>query len=94
MKEINEELRKKGRTTKSLNNDNVPFNLGNYVKVDTVYSQPDISLVGAAIDPLSQSLFVTSCASPSSKGIHVFSASLLGSFTYLAPSEPTLTKSS
>ena len=33
----------KARTTKAVNNDNVPFNLGNYAKVDNVYSQPDVS---------------------------------------------------
>ena len=37
----------KARTTKSVNNDNVPFNLGNYAKVKNVYSQPDVSKVGA-----------------------------------------------
>ena len=31
----------KARTTKAVNNDNVPFNLGNYAKVDNVYSQPE-----------------------------------------------------
>ena len=41
----------KGRTTKNVQNDAVPFNLGNFAKVDTVYSQPDISLVGSSIDP-------------------------------------------
>ena len=41
----------KGRTTKNVQNDAVPFSLGNYAKVDTVYSQPDISLVGSSIDP-------------------------------------------
>ena len=41
----------KARTTKNVQNDTVPFNLGNYAKVDTVYSQPDISLVGSSIDP-------------------------------------------
>ena len=41
----------KARTTKNVQNDTVPFNLGNYAQVDTVYSQPDISLVGTAIDP-------------------------------------------
>ena len=41
----------KARTTQNQQNDSVPFNLGNYAKVDNVYSQPDISLVGAAIDP-------------------------------------------
>ncbi len=41
----------KARTTKAINNDNVPFNLGNYTKVDNVYSQPDISLVTTALDP-------------------------------------------
>ncbi len=41
----------KARTTQNQQNDTVPFNLGNYAKVDTVYSQPDISLVGSSIDP-------------------------------------------
>ena len=41
----------KARTTKSVSNDNVPFNLGNYAKVKNVYSQPDVSKVGASIDP-------------------------------------------
>ena len=41
----------KGRSTKNVQNDTVPFNLGNYAQVDTVYSQPDISLVGSSIDP-------------------------------------------
>ncbi len=41
----------KARTTKNVQNDTVPFNLGNYAKVDTVYSQPDISLVGSSLDP-------------------------------------------
>ena len=41
----------KARTTKAVNNDNVPFNLGNYAKVDNVYSQPDVSLVTTALDP-------------------------------------------
>ena len=41
----------KSRTTKRIQNDTVPFNLGNFAKVENVYSQPDISLVGAEIDP-------------------------------------------
>ena len=41
----------KARTTKSVNNDNVPFNLGNYAKVDNVYSQPDVSLVSPQLLP-------------------------------------------
>jgi len=41
----------KARTTKAVNNDNVPFNLGNYAKVDNVYSQPDVSEVGTSINP-------------------------------------------
>jgi len=41
----------KARTTKSVNNDNVPFNLGNYAKVDNVYSQPDVSEVGTSLNP-------------------------------------------
>ena len=41
----------KARTTKTVSNDNVPFNLGNYAKVKNVYSQPDVSKVGASIDP-------------------------------------------
>ena len=41
----------KARTTKAINNDNVPFNLGQYAKVDNVYSQPDVSLVTTALDP-------------------------------------------
>ena len=41
----------KARTTKSINNDNVPFNLGNYAKVDNVYSQPDITEVGTSLNP-------------------------------------------
>ena len=41
----------KARTTQNQQNDAIPFGLGNYAKVDNVYSQPDISLVGAAIDP-------------------------------------------
>ena len=41
----------KSRTTKSVSNDFVPFNLGNYIKVDNVYGQPDISEVGSVIDP-------------------------------------------
>ena len=41
----------KARTTKRIQNDTVPFNLGNYAKVENVYSQPDISLVGSSIDP-------------------------------------------
>jgi len=41
----------KARTTKRIQNDTVPFSLGNYAKVDNVYSQPDISLVGSSIDP-------------------------------------------
>ena len=41
----------KARTTKSINNDTVPFSLGNYAKVDNIYSQPDVSLVGTSIDP-------------------------------------------
>ena len=41
----------KARTTKSVNNDNVPFNLGNYAKVNNVYSQPDVSKVGSSLDP-------------------------------------------
>ena len=40
----------KARTTKAINNDNVPFNLGNYAKVTNVYSQPDVSDVGASIE--------------------------------------------
>ena len=41
----------KSRTTKRIQNDSVPFTLGNYGNVDNVYSQPDISLVGTSIDP-------------------------------------------
>ena len=41
----------KARATQNQQNDSIPFNLGNYAKVDNVYSQPDISLVGAEIDP-------------------------------------------
>ena len=41
----------KSRTTKSLNNDNVPFNLGNYAKVKNVYGQPDITEVSTSINP-------------------------------------------
>jgi len=41
----------KARTTKSVNNDTIPANLGNYAKVKNVYSQPDITLVGSTIDP-------------------------------------------
>ena len=41
----------KARTTKTVNNDNVPFNLGNYAKVDNVYSQPDITEVGSTHNP-------------------------------------------
>ena len=41
----------KSRTTKRIQNDTVPFNLGNYANVDNVYGQPDISLVSTAIDP-------------------------------------------
>ena len=41
----------KARTTKTVSNDNVPFNLGNYAKVKNVYSQPDVSKVGASLDP-------------------------------------------
>ena len=42
----------KARTTKAVNNDNVPFNLGNYANVDNVYSQPDVSFIGPnVLDP-------------------------------------------
>ena len=41
----------KARTTKSVNNDSIPFNLGNYAKVKNVYSQPDVSKVGSSLDP-------------------------------------------
>jgi len=41
----------KARTTQNQQNDAIPFGLGNYAKVDNVYSQPDISLVGSEIDP-------------------------------------------
>jgi len=41
----------KARTTKNVQNDTVPASLGNYVKVDNVYGQPDISLVGSTVDP-------------------------------------------
>jgi len=41
----------KARTTKNIQNDTVPASLGNYVKVDNVYGQPDISLVGSTVDP-------------------------------------------
>ena len=41
----------KARTTKRIQNDTVPFSLGNYGNVDNVYSQPDISLVGTSLDP-------------------------------------------
>ena len=40
----------KARTTKAVNNDNVPFNLGNYAKVNNVYSQPDVSDVGVGLE--------------------------------------------
>ena len=41
----------KPRTTKSVNNDNIPFSLGSYVIVDTVYGQPDITAIGTDSDP-------------------------------------------
>ena len=41
----------KARTTKNVQNDTIPASLGNYVKVDNVYGQPDVSLVGSTIDP-------------------------------------------
>ena len=41
----------KARSTKNVQNDTIPFNLGNYAQVDAVYSQPDVSLVGSSIDP-------------------------------------------
>ena len=41
----------KARTTKNVQNDTVPASLGNYVKVDNVYGQPDITEVGSTVDP-------------------------------------------
>ena len=41
----------KARTTKNVQNDTIPASLGNYVQVDNVYGQPDISLVGSTVDP-------------------------------------------
>ena len=40
----------KARTTKNIQNDSVPADLGNYAQVANVYGQPDISVVGASID--------------------------------------------
>ena len=40
----------KARTTKNVQNDSVPADLGNYAQVANVYGQPDISVVGATID--------------------------------------------
>ena len=40
----------KARTTKNVQNDSVPADLGNYAQVTNVYGQPDISVVGATID--------------------------------------------
>ena len=41
----------KPRTTKSINNDNVPFNLGNYVEITNLFGQPDISDISADAVP-------------------------------------------
>ena len=40
----------KARTSKNIQNDSVPADLGNYAQVANVYGQPDISVVGASID--------------------------------------------
>ena len=41
----------KARTFKNVQNDTIPASLGNYVKVDNVYGQPDITEVGSTVDP-------------------------------------------
>ena len=41
----------KARTTKNIQNDSVPADLGNYAQVANVYGEPDITEVGASIDP-------------------------------------------
>ena len=40
----------KARTTKNVQNDTVPANLGQYAKVTNVYGQPDITQSGATLD--------------------------------------------
>ncbi|MDP6587806.1 MAG: DUF4815 domain-containing protein, partial [Anaerolineales bacterium] len=44
----------KARTTKNVQNDSIPFNLGNYAKVQNVYGQPDVTEVGSIIDPFKE----------------------------------------
>jgi len=41
----------KARTSKNVQNDSIPADLGNYVQVDNVYGQPDVTLVGSTLDP-------------------------------------------
>jgi hypothetical protein len=41
----------KARTTKTIQNDSVPFSLGNYAKVENVYNQPDVTEDGSILDP-------------------------------------------
>lgn len=57
----------KSRTFESLNNDSVPAFLGNYVEVDNVYGQPDISKVSTTLDPFKiVKLYDTETATPGS----------------------------
>jgi hypothetical protein len=41
----------KARTTKAVNNDFIPFNMGNYAQVANIHGSPDISLVSTTQDP-------------------------------------------
>jgi len=41
----------KARTTKSVNNDFIPFNMGNFANVTNIHGSPDITLVSTTQDP-------------------------------------------
>ena len=44
----------KARTSKNIQNDSVPFSLGNYAKVQNVYGQPDITEDASVLDPFKE----------------------------------------
>jgi hypothetical protein len=46
----------KARTTKSVNNDFIPFNMGNFANVTNIHGSPDITLVSTTQDPFKKFL--------------------------------------
>jgi len=44
----------KSRTTQNVQNDSIPFNMGNYVKVQNVFNQPDLTEDGSILDPFKE----------------------------------------